>query len=271
MLSNLSRYLTYACAILYAVLGALLFFLPESLASGFAWKVTPFMTMTIGAWCLGNAWLAYVSARRWDWQLVSTSLLYLWLFGITECVVLLLFRSKLVLSEFTGWMYFFTLGVNLITAVVGIADWLRLKPTLRAEEPQLAGLIKILPIGAVLFTGSIGLFGLLVPLGFMGTNNKEIFPEVMTSFTLRAFASFYFSLAMAVIPLLKYPNLRLFMNHLYGASGFLLTVTAAAFAYIGLFDFAAHPVQLVYIGAYVVVAIMVGFALLKYGTGLTIK
>ena len=271
MLSDLSRYLTYACALLYAALGVLLFFPSESLADGFAWKVTPFMTMTIGAWCIGNAWLAYISARRWDWQLISTSLLYLWLFGITECIVLFIFRSKLVLSEFIGWMYFLTLGINLITAIVGITDWLRLKPALRVEEPQLRGLIRILPIGAVLFTGSIGLFGLVVPLGFMGTNNREIFPEVMSAFTLRAFASFYFSLGLAVIPLLKYPNLRLLLNHIYSASGFILAVTVATLAYIRLFDFAARPLQLVYIGAYVAVAIMVGIALLKYGTGLAKK
>jgi hypothetical protein len=65
MLSNVSRFLTYACALLYGILGALLFFLPAQLAPVFAWKVTAFMTITIGGWCLGNAWLAYVNARRW--------------------------------------------------------------------------------------------------------------------------------------------------------------------------------------------------------------
>ncbi len=268
MLSNLSRTLTYICAVLYASLGALLFFLPEDLADGFAWKVTPFMTMTIGGWCIGTAWLAFVSARRWDWQLVSTSLLYLWLFGSTESIVLFVFRSKVVLTEFIGWVYLLTLGINLIAAVVGITDWLRLKPTLRVEEPQIAGLMRILPIGAVLFTGSIGLFGLVVPLGFMGTNQREIFPEVMSEFTLRSFASFYFSLAMAVIPMLRYPNLRLLLNHLYSAAGFLVAITAATFVYIRLFDFASFPLELVYVGAYAVVAIMVGIALMKYGTGL---
>jgi hypothetical protein len=49
MLSNLSRWLTYLLAILYAVLGALLFVFHANLAPVFAWKVTPFMTMTIGS------------------------------------------------------------------------------------------------------------------------------------------------------------------------------------------------------------------------------
>lgn len=63
MLSTVSRWLTYLNAVLYTVLGVLLFFLPESIAPVFAWKVTPFMT--IGGWCLGNAWLAWMIARRW--------------------------------------------------------------------------------------------------------------------------------------------------------------------------------------------------------------
>ena len=46
MLSKPSRWLTYTNALLYAILGAALFFLPDQLAPVFAWKVTPFMTMT---------------------------------------------------------------------------------------------------------------------------------------------------------------------------------------------------------------------------------
>ncbi|HXD09971.1 MAG TPA: hypothetical protein VN653_07915, partial [Anaerolineales bacterium] len=88
MLSKTSRSLTYLNAMLNAVLGALLFLLPEKLAPVFAWKVTSFMTMTIGGWCLGNAWLAWFVARRWQWSLVYPALYYLWLFGILELGVL---------------------------------------------------------------------------------------------------------------------------------------------------------------------------------------
>ena len=75
MLSNASRFVTYLLAALYAVLGSLLLIFPKQLAPVFAWKVTPFMTMTIGSWCLGNAWLAFLSARRWEWRLVLPRLL----------------------------------------------------------------------------------------------------------------------------------------------------------------------------------------------------
>ena len=73
------------------------------------------MTMTIGAWCLGNAWLAWISARRWDWKLVYSALLYLWLFGIFETIILLLFRDKLNLSHPIAWLYLAALLVNVLT------------------------------------------------------------------------------------------------------------------------------------------------------------
>lgn len=64
MLSNTARWLTYLTAILYGVLGLLLFLLSKQLAPVFAWKVTPFMTMIIGGWCLGNAWLVVFALYR---------------------------------------------------------------------------------------------------------------------------------------------------------------------------------------------------------------
>ena len=127
MLRGISRSLTYACAVLYAILGAALFLLPESLAPVFAWKVTSFMAMTIGGWCLGNAWLAWMSARRWEWGLIYTGLIYLWLFGILELGVLFAFRDKLRLEHPIAWLYAGTLAVNVLTAVLGILDWLRIR------------------------------------------------------------------------------------------------------------------------------------------------
>src|SRR5919108_4170899 len=128
MLSNTSRLLTYLNAILYAILGLILFFLPEQMALVFAWKVTPFMTMTIGGWCLGNAWLAFYVARRWEWRRIYSALLYLWLFGILESWVLFLFRANLQLEHPIAWLYLLTLVVNLLTAIVGILEWFRIRP-----------------------------------------------------------------------------------------------------------------------------------------------
>ncbi|HET7009222.1 MAG TPA: hypothetical protein VFI11_00480, partial [Anaerolineales bacterium] len=128
MLSSFSRGLTFLMAALYAVLGAALFFMPGRLAPAFAWKVSPFVTMTIGGWCLGNAWLAWISARRWHWGLVYSALVYLWLFGLLEAAVVFAFRGRLALGHPIALLYLGTLAANLLAALVGIVDWLRLRP-----------------------------------------------------------------------------------------------------------------------------------------------
>ena len=128
MLSNTSRLLTYACSVLYGIVGVLMYTMPEQIAPIFAWKVTTFMTITIGGWCLGNAWLAYITARRWEWKLVYTALIYLWLFGVGELIVLFLFRGKLVLEHPIAWLYLAALIVNVLTAIIGVFDYLRIRP-----------------------------------------------------------------------------------------------------------------------------------------------
>src|SRR6266511_5121848 len=136
MLSNTSRWLTYLTGVLYAILGLLLFFLPGYFAPVFAWKVTPFMTMTIGGWCIGNAWLAWITVRRWQWSLVYSALLYLWLFGVGELFVLFNFRDKLVFVHPIAWLYFITLICNTITAVVVFIDWLRIRPRIASSNRE---------------------------------------------------------------------------------------------------------------------------------------
>jgi len=69
MLSPTSRWLTRALAALYAILGAILFLAPEWSAASFSWNISPFVAMTIGGWCLGNAVFAWEGARVWPWTL----------------------------------------------------------------------------------------------------------------------------------------------------------------------------------------------------------
>ena len=82
MLSSTSRTLTYLCAACYLLLGAALFLAPNSLADRFAWSVSPFVLMTMGGWCLGNAAFAWQSARIWQWKSIYPSLIYLWSFAL---------------------------------------------------------------------------------------------------------------------------------------------------------------------------------------------
>jgi hypothetical protein len=266
MLSSFSRWLTYLTAVFYAVLGFFLFIFPERLAPVFAWKVTPFMTMTIGGWALGNAWLAWMIARRWRWGLVYPSLIYLWLFGCSELLVVCTFRDKLVLSHPIAWLYLIALIVTVISALVGLIDLVRIRPTRESSELQLQAKHRNGVIFYILFVAFLGLYGLTVQVGAPGTNGG-IFPEVMSLFTLRSFGAFYLALALAVVPFLREKNLNTFLTHAIVSYGLIIFITLAAFVYIRLFDFAARPAGLIYFGAYLIVGILLFLEFRKQGTG----
>jgi len=267
MLSNTSRLLTYSLAFLYVILGFFLFFMPEQLAPVFAWKVTAFMTMTMGGWCIGNAWLAYVTARRWDWKLIYPAAIYLWMFGLSEMLVLIVFRAKLALVHPIAWLYFITLCVNVVTALVGMSDKFRLKPAISSFGPETKPIHRIMALGFVFIVGVLAVYGLFAKVGDVGTNGG-IFPEVMSPFTLRAFAVFYLSLTFGAIPLIKERSLSVLLNHAFAAYGLVIFITASIFVYINIFDIANKPGQLIYIGAYFLVGIPIFIVFLKSGTGL---
>lgn len=266
MLSKLSRLLTYLLAFLYTALGALLYFLPATLAPVFAWKVTPFMTMTIGGWALGNAWLAWITARRWRWNLVFSALLYLWIFGLGELLVLFNFRDKLLLSHPIAWLYLITLIVNALAAVVGILDWFRIRPALSPQRAGFTTFQNAALIAFIVFVGFLGLYGLLAQIGMPGTNGG-IFPEVMSLFTLRSFGAFYLALALGVVPFLWNKDRNAVLHHSLAASGLIVFITIAAFVYIGLFDFASRPGGALYFLAYLIVGVPLLFVMYKHGTG----
>lgn len=265
MLSKYSRGLTYSMATLYALLGLPLFFFPESLSAVFAWKVTPFMTMTIGGWCLGNAWMAFITARRWQWSRAYTALIYLWAFGIGELIVFFVFREKVKLEHPIAWLYAVTLVVNAVAALLGFFEWLRIKPALDGGE-QIQPIHRVYAVAFVLFVGFLGLYGIVAQIGDVGTNGG-IFPEIMSLFTLRSFGVFYFSIALAVLPHIWGKSLQPISHHAFASYGLIVFITIAAFVYIRLFDFAQRPGGLLYFGAYLGVGIPLLFAFRKFGTG----
>jgi hypothetical protein len=255
----------YITAVLYALLGAVLFTTPVQTSAQFAWKVSPFVTMTIGAWCLGNAWAAWVTAARAKWSLIRTVLLYLWLFGLLEIVVLLMFRDKLLLAHPIAWLYVLALGVNALAAVWGIFQWLRERPAEGAgEKPTVA--MRVFIIAHVLFVASLAVFGLSRGMVGRGTSGA-VFPDAMSAFSLSAFAAFYLALALSALPLLWVRDRNTLAHHGYASYGLVFIIMVATFVYIDRFDFSARPLGLVYVGAYVLVAIATAFFLLKHGTG----
>lgn len=266
MLSRASRILTYGLAVLYTVTGAILFVLPESMAPVFAWKVTPFMTMTIGGWCLGNAWLAWITSRRWQWRLVYTALLYLWIFGLLEAAVLIAFRANLRLAHPIAWIYVATLTVNVLAALVGLWDWYRIRPGGEPLGEPAGRFSRIATIAFVLFVGGLGVYGMLAQVGATGTSGG-IFPEVMSPFTLRSFGAFYLTIALAAVPLLAQARLGPGLHHAFASYGLIVFITLAAFVYLQAFDFVHRPGGLLYFAAYLVVGIPLLFVFRRLGTG----
>jgi hypothetical protein len=266
MLSVLSRRLTVAVAAAYTLLGAALFIWPAALAPVFAWNVTPFMAMTIGGWCLGNAWLGWISARRWTWGLVYTSVGYLWLFGWVQAAVVIAFAAKLRLGHPVAWAYLATLALNVLCGVVGVAEVVRVRPVGPASGAPVRPFQRAIVWAFVVFVGFLALYGLIAPVGAVGTNGG-IFPEVMSPFTLRSFAAFYLALALAAVPLVRERSLAVLLHHAFASYGLIVAITAAALSFLPLFDFAHRPGGLAYLGAYALVGLPLIPAFFRWGTG----
>jgi hypothetical protein len=245
------------------VLGTVLFFAPEWASDEFPWNVSPFVVMTIGGWCLGNAVFAWQSARLWDWKLVYPSLIYLWLFGIFEAAVLLAFRERVNVGSLLAWAYIVTIGINVLAAVMGIIDFLRFRPGSQIEGTPVPGYVRGLIVFFTLNLSILALGGLLAKAGGLSTE-AGIFPEPLTLFTVRAFAAFFSAICLSALPLIWARNLTPMFS--YGLAGIILIIPIliAAFVNIDKFDFARRPGGILYVGAYVVTLLITSWGSWHY-------
>jgi hypothetical protein len=69
------------------------------------------------------------------------------------------------------------------------------------------------------------------------------------------------------VPLVVAPGVAPGLNHAYAFQGLIVFITIAALVFIGQFDFAARPTQLIYLGVYLIVGLINGVYLLTLGTG----
>jgi hypothetical protein len=205
--------------------------------------------MTIGGWCLGNAVFAWLSARIWDWELTYPSMLYVWLFGLFEAAVLFTFRDKVSVGSVVAWGYMVTITVNVLTAVSGLIDVLRLRPGTRVEGRPIPGYVRGLIIFFTFNLSILALGGALAKAGGLSTEGG-IFPEPLTLFSVRAFAAFFGAICLSALPLIWARNLTPMFA--YGRAGIVLTIpiVIAALINIDKFDFAARPGGILYLGSY---------------------
>jgi hypothetical protein len=260
MLSPISRSLTYLSAVCYLVLGVVLFLAPTTSSSKFPWNVSPFVVMTIGGWCLGNAAFAWQSARLWRWSVVFPSLIYLWLFGLLEGAVLIYFRDKVVLDSPLAIGYVLVIGLSSLTALIGMLDFLRLRPRSDAEQVTMQPIVRT-SVGVFAFlVAVISLSGIFSrPDGFIASGG--IFPENLTLFTIYAFAAFFASLSLSAFSIFLVGNAASILPYAKGGLALIVPILIAAGLNWEKFDFSAQPGGLLYIGAYllVMVAALFGF------------
>jgi hypothetical protein len=247
----------------YGLLGLILFLTPAWAAPRFAWKVSEFVAMTIGGWCLGNAWAALVLLRRPTLSYMASGLLYLGLFAVFETSVLLAFRDRLALGHWIGWLYLATLVLAAVAAVSWITDILRARPRFEVEGPIYGAFTFAFGLSFVLIVGFIGLYGLTAGPSARGLN-AGIFPEIITPFTLRAFGAFYLSLALSAVLLLFVRGTYNGLQHALAGWGLLLFITLAALFNLDRFHFLDRPGQLLYLGTYLIVGAITGTYLWRH-------
>jgi hypothetical protein len=266
MISPVLRIWLFALAGGYGVMGAVLFAAPNWASNNFAWRVSPFVAMTIGGWCIGTAWACLIIARRGIWSAMICSILYLACFGVFETAVLVAFRDRLLIANPLAWLYCAILIGTFLFAIAGAFEAMRRRPVLVTVGAALGVTAVSLTVLFIALVGFLGIYGLTAVEGMRGLN-ASIFPEQISPLSLRAFGAFYFALAIAVIPLLWTRGIGNLVSHGFAMYALLVFITVAAVVFIDRFDFVGRPTQTIYIGIYLVVALAVGAYLVRYGTG----
>lgn len=251
-LSPASRWLTRVIAAAYLLLGLVMFVFPTWSAHHFPWKVSSFVAITLGSYLLGNAWIAAVASHTWTFASVYSLLLYLWLFGVLETVVVLVHQDKLITGAVLTVPYLIMLGLTVIAAAAGLADWIRRRPPLRSGGIAMSGLVRGLQAGFVIVVAFIAA---VVLYGPASAHDARYFPQPLTSFTLGALGVFYLSLSLSVLAMITQPGMATLATYLRGTVVLLVVIVIATLLYIGIFHFGAHPRRLVYLGAYLVVLV----------------
>ena len=247
-LSSISRALTAVTAVASGVVGLLLFVFPPWAAPRFAWQVTELMVMSIGAWFLGNCLWAARIARDWRWSRWSSSLVYLWAFGLLQLVVLLKYRAKVVTDTPLALLYLGVIGLMVVAAVVGAVDVVRLRPRWADDGPPMPRWLQVAVIVFILFVGFLFAVAILRPSAAVG---GHVFPEDMTPLTVRSFGVYFLTLVLGAVAVVFVRRLSPLLAHMEGGIGITVPILAASLLYLDVFDFGAHPGQWIYLGAYV--------------------
>jgi hypothetical protein len=259
-LSTVSRALTVATAVAFFVLGIVLFFGPDLSSSDFAWKVSPFVVMTMGGWCAGVAGMAGLAAYVWRWAEAAAALVFAWTFCVGQLVVLATFSDRVTIHSTIAWAYLGALVLGAVSAVAGVADWARRRPTPSAAGRPYPRWMRVLAYAFIVVVGLIALGGFIAgPNG--ATARGGIFPETLSTFTMRAFAAFFAALVIGTVPVARSRIAETGLLYTLAGECFIVPILAAATWHWSAFDLGKHPGGLLYLGLYVVVGVVAAVVL----------
>jgi hypothetical protein len=260
MLERASTWLLWLAAAFFLIFGLAAFVAPGWASGEFPWNVGPFLAQTIGGWSLGTAAIAAHAARIGRPERVYPLLVYCWLFGIGQLVVVAAFADRLQTGHVLTYPYLGGLLALVGSAIAGLAHWASRRPDLQAAGGRV-------PWWGRVLAGSVGGFVLLLAVGTLlagpdgASARGEIFPEQMSLFSLRAFSAFLFSLAAAMGATMLSRSVAPYLDLGWAGIYLIVPITLAALLNLSAFDFTGRPGGLLYLLAYVVVGIILAVVL----------
>ena len=248
-LSARARYLLYASAVVYLAVGVPLFVAPDWASQHFAWKVSPFVAMTAGGWCIGTAAFAFLAAHTRRCIAVRAAVVYVASFGVTQLGVALYERDRLITDEALSWPYLIALVLSIVAGAVALFEGRRwLRPD-RRDDLLLTSTQRRLRTGFIGLVFFLALVALVAP---ERATNGSIFPEPLSLFSLRAFGVFYMSLGIGMLAIGADRNAEAFLVFMRAGLILVIPILVATVVYAESFDMGEHPVQVVYPLAYIV-------------------
>jgi hypothetical protein len=130
-------------------------------------------------------------------------------------VVVIIHRNKLAAGAALTAPYLITLGLTVVAALTGLADWRRRRPPLQAGGATMPGWVRTLQI---IFVVAVAFIAAVVLYGPKPAMNARYFPEPLTSFTLDALGVFYLSLSLSVLFMIGQRGMATLVTYLRGAS-----------------------------------------------------
>ncbi len=233
----------------YVATGVPLFVAPSWASERFAWKVSPFVAMTAGAWCLGTAVFAAWAVVDRRWMAIRPCVVYVLAFGATQLGVAL-YESDLLRTDVAlSWTYLAALGLSVVGGLVAVVDGgRRLGPDRRPGGFEMTPGMRAADVFFVAFVWLLAAVAFWAPARAL---DGAIFPEPLSLFSLRAFGVFYLSLGIAFAALVRDRRADAVVVGMWCGMALVLPILVATAVHADSFDLSEHPGQLAYPLAYI--------------------